>query len=151
MDIKGKKNIIETFNYFVKPVELDGDNRYSATFGGKEYKTKATKRSMLRTLPKILILTLKRLEFEMFAGGRIKLNDYFEFPLELDLHKYTEAFLKDRQADSPDSKYRLSGILVHSGSAESGHYYSYIKVAEKWIEFNDKKVSEFNISNNLKN
>lgn len=29
----------------------------------------------------------------------------------------------------PDSyyKYRLAGVLVHAGTADSGHYYSYIK------------------------
>ena len=86
----------------------------------------------------------------MFAGGRIKLNDYFEFPLELDLQRFSEPFIRNRQTDLADNKYRLSGITVHLGSAESGHYYSIIKVGEKWLEFNDKKVSEFNIANNLK-
>jgi ubiquitin C-terminal hydrolase len=42
--------------------------------------------------------------------------------------------------------YELAGVLVHSGSAEAGHYYSYIKVKEngKWYEFNDSRISEFN-------
>jgi ubiquitin C-terminal hydrolase len=40
--------------------------------------------------------------------------------------------------------------LIHSGSAESGHYYSYIKIKEKWYEFNDRIVTEFNLQNNLK-
>lgn len=66
------------------------------------------------------------------------------------MHKYSESFLKNKE-ESSDSKYKLSGILVHSGSAESGHYYSYIKIGEQWFEFNDKSVSEFNIQNNLKN
>lgn len=62
------------------------------------------------------------------------------------MHKYSASYLRDKQEIS-DSKYRLSGVLVHSGSAESGHYYSFIKVGEKWYEFNDKYVSEFNIAN----
>lgn len=47
--------------------------------------------------------------------------------------------------------YELVGVVVHSGSADSGHYYSYIKEQEqqqdeeeeKWYEFNDTKVTEF--------
>ena len=40
------------------------------------------------------------------------------------------------------------GIVVHQGTTESGHYYSYIKERSadsngKWFEFNDKEVSSF--------
>ena len=44
--------------------------------------------------------------------------------------------------------YKLVGILIHSGTADSGHYYSYIKERTeegRWLEFNDTQVSEFNI------
>jgi ubiquitin C-terminal hydrolase len=41
--------------------------------------------------------------------------------------------------------YELTGVLVHSGSANSGHYYSYIKEKDgRWLEFNDTVVKEFN-------
>ena len=45
--------------------------------------------------------------------------------------------------------YSLKGIIIHSGNANRGHYYSYIntkdggqlpnnkKTKEKWLEFND--------------
>jgi len=54
--------------------------------------------------------------------------------------------------DNEDSKFELSGVLVHSGGSEGGHYYSFIndKDSGKWYEFDDGKVSDFNISN-LKN
>jgi len=45
--------------------------------------------------------------------------------------------------------YELVGVLVHSGSANSGHYYSYIKERDgrgRWLEFNDTKVTEFDAS-----
>lgn len=33
---------------------------------------------------------------------------------------------------------------MHIGSAEYGHYFSYIKVApQQWLEFNDERVREF--------
>jgi hypothetical protein len=45
--------------------------------------------------------------------------------------------------------YELVGVVVHTGTAESGHYYSYIKEQQneeeqdKWFEFNDAWVSDF--------
>lgn len=58
-----------------------------------------------------------------------------------------------RHGPSRDSKfiYQLVGVLVHSGSANSGHYYSYIKerkefvgdANERWLEFNDNNVTQF--------
>ena len=73
-------------------------------------------------------------------------------------------------------KYQLRGVLAHTGTADSGHYYSFIKVFmcsatvlfvavfftyfrrlqvrdarngrdEKWFEFNDRVVREFNEAN----
>lgn len=48
--------------------------------------------------------------------------------------------------------YHLVGVLIHSGCAESGHYYSFIKdrMKDQWYEFNDTHVNPFNLSN-LKN
>ena len=66
---------------------------------------------------------------------------------------------KSKKANS-EFLYELVGILVHSGSANGGHYYSYIKernvfreaesVPDKtrnWFEFNDRIVKEFDIKN----
>lgn len=43
--------------------------------------------------------------------------------------------------------YDLYGIVIHSGFAEGGHYYSYIRDRnsdeERWLEFNDRRVSPF--------
>ena len=51
-------------------------------------------------------------------------------------------------------KYRLVGVLIHSGSADAGHYYSYIKERNphspnygSWFEFNDTRVIDFDIKN----
>ncbi|GLD98477.1 hypothetical protein PINS_up007174 [Pythium insidiosum] len=48
-----------------------------------------------------------------------------------------------------DFEYRLKGILVHSGVAQGGHYYSFIfdHVSEKWFKYDDEDVTPFDPSN----
>lgn len=51
--------------------------------------------------------------------------------------------------------YHLKGVIVHRGSSDSGHYYSYIQErlhpsanrTPQWLEFNDKIVRPFKIEN----
>eukprot|EP01084_Bolivina_argentea_P313674 543215_1 len=44
-------------------------------------------------------------------------------------------------------EYVLAGIVVHTGSAEAGHYYSYIKDRKtgEWNEFNDSLIKSFDL------
>ena len=52
-------------------------------------------------------------------------------------------------------EYRLAGVVVHSGVAEAGHYYSFIntnrgdpskrKEKDKWLEFNDSTIRDFDV------
>ena len=45
-------------------------------------------------------------------------------------------------------QYKLRGVLLHSGTSESGHYTSIIcdryNPGDKWFEFNDNRVTAFN-------
>jgi len=73
----------------------------------------------------------------------LKLNDYFEFPLDLKLQNYVN---DPSQGHSMDSVYQLRGVILHIGSAESGHYTSLVKDRNgEWLEFNDQEVTPFDI------
>ncbi len=97
----------------------------------------ALKRTCLSSLPDTLIIQNKRFEFDLELMRRVKVNDYCEFPLTLNVKDYTKEGLA--QKEDPNStlpvkeaeyyQYELSGILVHTGTADSGHYYSFIKVS----------------------
>lgn len=51
--------------------------------------------------------------------------------MRLDLRPWTEEGLDGQQPldedEESDYLYDLVGVLIHSGSSESGHYYSFIK------------------------
>ena len=88
------------------------------------------------------------------TGLRSKINDRFEFPHEIDMSPYNVDYLKNTEQPPIPDMFELVGVLVHSGTAESGHYYSYIRErpvnligSERWVEFNDADVAPFDISN----
>jgi ubiquitin carboxyl-terminal hydrolase 34 len=94
-----------------------------------------------------LIFHLKRFEFNLRMMQRSKINDYFSFPEKIDMRPYTVEHLMDSPEECPEDVFELVGVLVHSGTAESGHYYSYIKerpsngTNQPWVEFNDDTVT----------
>lgn len=41
-------------------------------------------------------------------------------------------------------EYKLKGVIIHTGSSDSGHYYALIEAKpNKWFQFNDSIVSDF--------
>lgn len=113
---------------------LDGENKYFCSSCNK--KVDALKRTCVKALPDVLILHAKRFEFDLETMRRTKVNDYCEFPHQLNMFPFTKEGLMSKEnsqlnvevRDSSYYQYQLSGILVHTGTADSGHYYSFIRV-----------------------
>lgn len=49
------------------------------------------KRLLIKKLPPVLAIQLKRFDYDWERECAIKFNDYFEFPRELDMEPYTVA------------------------------------------------------------
>jgi ubiquitin carboxyl-terminal hydrolase 34 len=83
---------------------------------------------------------------------RSKINDEFQFPEHIDMTPYKVEYLSNPNGSVAPDLFELVGVLVHSGTAESGHYYSYIRErptadsTPSWVEFNDSDVSKFDPS-----
>jgi uncharacterized UBP type Zn finger protein len=111
-------------------------------------KMPAVKSQNFKTLPRMLIFVLKRFEFDFNTMTRTKLNDYYEFPIELNMNKYTSEYLNNKE-NINNNLYKLKSIVIHQGHCEGGHYYAFIRdgLSQEWYQFNDTHVTEFDIKN----
>lgn len=53
-----------------------------------------------------------------------------------------EAETRTMYADIERTKYVVFSIIVHEGSADSGHFYCFVRMQDKWFKFNDFYVRE---------
>ena len=91
-------------------------------------KVSIKKWSKIITLPNYINLGLNRFDYDYNTCERIKLNNKFEFPLELNMKDFCDFSDKKEEAmDNNEYLYELYGVIVHSGTPFSGHYYSYIR------------------------
>ena len=60
------------------------------------------------------------------------------------LHMPLHEFIHSADLESGPYIYELFSVMIHSGSANGGHYYAYIKsLSEKqWYSFNDQHVQK---------
>jgi ubiquitin carboxyl-terminal hydrolase 9/24 len=144
VDVKNKNSLIESLKTLVQGELLQGENAYYCDLCQK--KVPVLMRTSLKYLPNYLVFALRRFEFNYDTMSRNKIDDYFEFPLDLDMKEFTVEYLNNKQIFSDFYyQYKLKGVVLHHGKAEQGHYYSFINNGNTWLEFNDSMVSEINL------
>ncbi|MGH0127179.1 UNVERIFIED_CONTAM: hypothetical protein FKN15_071588 [Acipenser sinensis] len=134
-------------------------------------KRTTVKRTCIKSLPSVLVIHLMRFGFDWESGRSIKYDEQIKFPWVLNMEPYTVSGMARQdstsehgengrggeQGGSPRKKvtisenYELVGVVVHSGQAHAGHYYSFIKdrrgsAKGKWYKFNDNVVEEFDMN-----
>ncbi|KAF9643693.1 cysteine proteinase [Thelephora ganbajun] len=136
LNVKEIKTLYDSFRAYVAVEMLDGENKYQTEGYGLQ---DARKRIIFQSLPPVLHLQLKRYEYDMQHKAMVKINDRFEFPFEIDLDK----FLDETADRSKPWKYKLHGVLVHSGKLDDGHYFVFIKPGRdsRWLKFDDDRVT----------
>ena len=157
LEVKNRGNFKDSMDAFTEPEALSG---YLCEACNSRSTTK--KRCLLGTLPPILFCSLKRFELNYETFMREKVNSRYAFPVSLDLKKYTHenywpvttpqvgSIAKDDGTGSQETWYDLNGVIIHSGDAQSGHYYSYLKNSDgMWIECNDQVIRPWNVETRL--
>lgn len=71
-----------------------------------------------------------------------KLNYAINIPYDIDL----DFLLKEKEKNKDNTMYNLFALVIHVGSGnEYGHYYCLVKMAGKWVKFDDEIVTVYYI------
>jgi len=124
--IKSLEKSIEYYQYGQIHTEDEED-----FFCSKCKHTRITTSSTIYSLPKILIINLKR----------VGENDFYKHNVEIPINLK----LKNK-LDNIDYEYELIGLVKHLGDEKSGHNIAYCKnyFDDVWYEYNDRTTIIFN-------
>ncbi|XP_048529225.1 ubiquitin C-terminal hydrolase 12-like isoform X1 [Triticum urartu] len=141
LDVKGCHDVYASFDKYVEVERLEGDNKYQAEQHGLQ---DARKGVLFLDFPPVLQLQLKRFEYDYMRDTMVKINDRYEFPLQLDLDKDDGKYLTPDADRSIRNLYTLHSVLVHSGGVHGGHYYAFIRptLSDQWYKFDDERVTK---------
>eukprot|EP00435_Cladocopium_sp_Y103_P065301 s85_g27.t1 len=98
-------------------------------------KVDAKKKIDLWQLPPVLVIHLKRFEFDVRSGYFRKITT----PLACDLTTDLSSFCSSKQQQG--ALYSVACVANHSGAYSMGHYTATCRVGDKWYRFNDDRVS----------
>ncbi|KAL3694055.1 hypothetical protein R1sor_007706 [Riccia sorocarpa] len=131
LDIVRADSLTKALTRFTAVDTLDGENKYRCAHCKK--KVRAQKQFTIETVPNILTIQFKR--FSGTVGGKI--DKKVEFGTTLDMKPFCSS-------QESSLKYRLYGVLVHSGwSTHSGHYYCFIRTSSDiWHVLDDSRVRQ---------
>jgi len=187
LEVSNMKTIYDSLEKYISPEKID---EYHCDTCNK--KVTITKRNVLSDLPNVLIVHLQRIFYNYETDRNEKINSRLEFPKVLNLKNYTIEEMARKNAakhaganksenneEGPDLQfendeiyfknndyyeYHLVGVNVHIGSADAGHYFSYINAirngndskmsydpeneqhTQNWLKFNDSRISKFKYS-----
>lgn len=124
------RSVIDALKHLTVPEKITGD------FNSPKGNVTATKQVYIDTLPPVLILHLKRFQYDN-TGGTQKIWKKIAYPLDLEIPAEAMSPAR-RQGMRP--KYRLIGVVYHHGtSAQGGHYTVDVRRQDgkSWLRFDD--------------
>lgn len=133
------RNVVDALRGLTRPERLQGDFNSPR---GKD--VTATKQVFIETLPPVLILHLKRFQFDPEVNGTVKIWKKVGYPLELEIPR--EALSRQTRQTLNDGvmpKYRLISVVYHHGkNASGGHYTVDVRRQEgrEWIRLDDTVI-----------
>lgn len=143
LDIGGQnvRNIIDALKGLTRPETLRGDFNSPR---GKD--VTATKQVFIESLPPVLILHLKRFQFDAEGNSTIKIWKKVGYPLELEIPG--EVFSRQKRNSILAEgiglpKYKLTAVVYHHGkNASGGHYTVDVRREDgrEWVRLDDTVI-----------
>lgn len=129
-------NIVDAIKGLTKPESIQGN--FNSSRGPS---VTATKQVFIESLPPVLILHLKRFQYDSVTNGTQKIWKNIGYPLDLDIPR--EVLPPHRRNAMTVPKYRLIGVIYHHGkNASGGHYTVDVRRQDgrEWIRLDDTVI-----------
>lgn len=133
-------NIVDALKGLTKSESIQGD--FNSSRGPN---VTATKQIFIESLPPVLILHLKRFQYDSVTQGTQKIWKKIGYPLDLEIPR--EVFPPHRRsvlmAHGSLPKYRLTGVIYHHGKNASGGHYTVDarrQDGRQWIRLDDTVI-----------
>jgi len=134
----GTSHVSESLKAYLEEETLRGGERWMCPRCSK--KVDALKKIDLWKLPAVLVLHLKRFEFDQKQQKLRKIDTFLDTPLSLDLSDYVSSELRST------AMYDIVAVANHKGTLRSGHYTACCRVRQNrggcaWRHFDDEIVA----------
>ena len=142
--VKNHSDLLESIDSISAPDFLTGTNQYKAENIGL---IDAKKSILIGELPPYFVIQLQRFEYEYQTMTRTKIDSKFTFPVHLQLKHRMKKDAESTEFIETEDSYELSGVIIHMGGADFGHYISYVRDRETnfWYCCNDEHTKIVNI------
>ncbi|KAF7547276.1 hypothetical protein G7Z17_g7848 [Cylindrodendrum hubeiense] len=133
------RNVVDALRGLTRPERMQGDFNSPR---GKD--VTATKQVFIESLPPVLILHLKRFQFNAEGNDTVKIWKKIGYPLDLEIPR--EALSRQTRQTLGEGgmpKYKLISVVYHHGkNASGGHYTVDVRRQEgqEWIRLDDTVI-----------
>lgn len=152
--VRQEVSLLTCLDKYVKEEVIEQSNWLKVNEDDTEF-VKTRRKIRFLTFPGTLIIVLKRFAYDSSTGLTSKIDTPVALDETLDLAAYRDA--ADR--NECETKYRLCGVVMHSGGHGWGHYWALVRDmpdgarqgdasrAGQWRKYNDeKKITDMDIS-----
>lgn len=143
--------LLRCLDLFTRPEKLGSDQKLYCE-NCKERQDSSKQLSITR-LPLVLCLHIKRFEHSLVRKMSRKIDSYLHFPFSLDMMPYlSSSIIRNRfgnrifafEGDESDisTEFEVFAVVTHSGTLESGHYVTYLRLRNQWYKCDDAWITE---------